>query len=113
MLENNICKECGFSLFDWEKTYCTDCLIKKQNEYIKGLDHNSFVNVIGFNDLTDSHRNLFVKVYQKHLLSMGTNQREKFFPKHLRKVEWNERTNSIHVHFVGNWWHYNNDHTWY
>jgi len=110
------CSVCGDGLISGsmieEKDICMDCLLKEQKAISK-LGIGDLSHVPGVFTLTNSQRRLLISVYKRHLLTMGTVQRHRFMPEHLKKVEWDPKDETVNVYFSNIWWHYTNDHEWY
>jgi hypothetical protein len=67
-------------------------------------------------DLTAELATLFVDTFRKHL-SMFERESEAWKKRtigHVEKIEWNEKSGCLHVHFDdGEWWHYDRDGKWW
>lgn len=64
-------------------------------------------------ELSEDKAQLLVDVYREHKKSMGTKDQNKYKLAAVRKVEWDEEENCLHVHFKDTWFHYCSDRTWY
>lgn len=80
------------------------------NRSVFNMEH-----VKGYASLTDQQKELFHRVYEKHLAAMGTEKRKKYEPSQLKEIKWNQSENCLHVYWKGDtdWFHYDTRGTWY
>lgn len=65
-------------------------------------------------DLTAEQRELFKRVYDRHMSTMGTEERRKYVVDEIKEIKWDGKENCLKVYFKnGDWWHYGKDETWW
>ena len=75
------------------------------------LENNKKISVAAH--LNDADYKMLLETYADHNRSMAMERRGNFTLSHIVKVEKNEKTNCLDVHYEsGDWWHYK-DHQWY
>lgn len=61
--------------------------------------------------LTKEHKQLFERVYKRHVSSMGMDARKKLG--NVNDVKWDSQEKCLKVYFEsGDWWHYYTNGTW-
>lgn len=76
------------------------------------LFHLDGVN--GFKQLTADQKELFSRIYDRHMNSFGTQARQKYTIDHLEQIQWDMKDKCLRVYFDnGDWWHYDPNGTWY
>lgn len=63
--------------------------------------------------LTREQAELFLSVHRSHKAAMGTENQRKYHLANVRKVEWNDKENCLHVHYDDIWWHYDSHGQWW
>ena len=64
-------------------------------------------------DLTAAHAELLLDVHKTRRECTGIEDQNKYSLACIRKVEWVDEENCLHVHFEDNWWHYGQDGSWW
>lgn len=67
----------------------------------------------GFAGLSDEQKQLFDRVYSRHMAAMGTEKRKKYSVDHLKEIKWNETEKCLEVYYNDDWWHYDTKGDWY
>lgn len=75
--------------------------------------NGELVSVPGWSKLTEKQQELFLRVYNAHLATMGPENKSNHSLQNIKKIEWNRNEVCLHVYYrSGEWWHYSNG-TWY
>ena len=70
-------------------------------------------NVKGYNALHPTMKNLFLKIYRKHLSSMGKEAREKHTIDKIVEIKVNQSESCFEVYYkYGDWYKYYPNGTW-
>lgn len=64
-------------------------------------------------NLTKEQNDLFMKVHNKHMNTFGTDNKQKYSLKNVKKVIWDEEEDCIKVYYEDVWWHYTKKLEWY
>lgn len=67
----------------------------------------------GFSKLTETQQQLFLRVHEKHLKAMGTDNQRKYALENVKKVAWDREEQTVNVYYEDTWWHYDKRGCWY
>lgn len=67
---------------------------------------SDFKKVKGFSKLTSEQQQFFMKMHQRHMKAMGTDNQKKYALVNVKKVAWDKEEKTVNVYYEDAWWHY-------
>lgn len=68
----------------------------------------------GYAVLTEEQKQLFDRVYSRHMAAMGTEKRKNYSVEHLKEIKWDAAERCLKVYYKNDdWWHYDTKGDWY
>jgi hypothetical protein len=104
----------GKKLDDRHKNFFADALnVTYGDGYRRSNEVNDGIRISNKFNLSIKQTDLLLQTHTSHMEAMGSQGKEKYSLRNIRKVLWDEKELCLKVYFDDVWWHYCKDGTWY